>query len=222
MVRRVRERSAQAALRAHRHDSYARRSDLEAVCEFGFPRLCGGLRRDRRGGGATRRTGGDRHGITLSDTAESYGPYISEELLGKALCSRRKEIVLVTNVGFRYEGNRLVNQPTAPSASASSLAVSYSCAGCVLTARMLEIGVPVGASHVTTLFTPGPPDSTTARGTRGSPGPPAQILRPIACATPGYPRAGTDARRERLMQKELGAESIPSRGHFRRHHIASP
>ena len=43
------------------------------------------------------------HGITLFDTAESYGPYISEELLGKALGARRKEIVLVTKVGFKYE-----------------------------------------------------------------------------------------------------------------------
>ena len=50
------------------------------------------------------------HGITLFDTAESYGPYISEELLGKALGARRKEIVLVTKVGFKYEGNRLVNR----------------------------------------------------------------------------------------------------------------
>ena len=50
------------------------------------------------------------HGITLFDTAESYGPRISEELLGKALGARRKEIVLVTKVGFKYDGNRLVNQ----------------------------------------------------------------------------------------------------------------
>ena len=40
-------------------------------------------------------------GITLFDTAESYGPRISEELLGKALDARRKEIVLVTKVGFK-------------------------------------------------------------------------------------------------------------------------
>ena len=53
------------------------------------------------------------HGITLFDTAESYGPRISEELLGKALGTRRKEIVLVTKVGFRYDGNRLVNQCSA-------------------------------------------------------------------------------------------------------------
>ena len=39
-------------------------------------------------------------GITLFDTAEVYGPYHAEEILGKALGARRKEIILVTKVGF--------------------------------------------------------------------------------------------------------------------------
>lgn len=43
------------------------------------------------------------YGITLFDTAEVYGPYHSEELLGKALGNRRHEIVLVTKVGFTYD-----------------------------------------------------------------------------------------------------------------------
>jgi len=43
------------------------------------------------------------HGVTLFDTAEVYGPYHAEELLGKALGLRRKEIVLVTKVGFTYD-----------------------------------------------------------------------------------------------------------------------
>ena len=42
------------------------------------------------------------HGITLIDTAEAYGPMIAEEILGKVLGPRRKEIVLVTKVGFLY------------------------------------------------------------------------------------------------------------------------
>lgn len=42
-------------------------------------------------------------GITLFDTAEVYGPYHSEELLGKALGQRRKDIVLVTKVGFKID-----------------------------------------------------------------------------------------------------------------------
>ena len=40
-------------------------------------------------------------GITLVDTAEVYGPYHAEEILSKALGSRRKDIVLVTKVGFK-------------------------------------------------------------------------------------------------------------------------
>ena len=42
------------------------------------------------------------HGITLFDTAEVYGPYHSEILLAKALGSKRKDIVLVSKVGFDY------------------------------------------------------------------------------------------------------------------------
>src|SRR4030042_4510485 len=41
-------------------------------------------------------------GIMLFDTAEVYGPFLSEELLGRALGTRRREIVLVTKVGFQY------------------------------------------------------------------------------------------------------------------------
>ena len=42
------------------------------------------------------------HGITLYDTAEVYGPYHSEELLKKGLGNRRKDIVLVSKVGFTF------------------------------------------------------------------------------------------------------------------------
>jgi aryl-alcohol dehydrogenase-like predicted oxidoreductase len=47
-------------------------------------------------------------GITLFDTAEAYGPYLAEEILGKALGVRRKEIVLVTKVGFVYSAENKV------------------------------------------------------------------------------------------------------------------
>jgi aryl-alcohol dehydrogenase-like predicted oxidoreductase len=50
-------------------------------------------------------------GITLFDTAEVYGPYHSEEILGRALGRRRQEIILVTKVGFRIsEEGRLVGR----------------------------------------------------------------------------------------------------------------
>ena len=42
------------------------------------------------------------HGITLFDTAEVYGPFTSEELLARGLGARRKDVVVVTKVGFAY------------------------------------------------------------------------------------------------------------------------
>ena len=42
------------------------------------------------------------HGVTLFDTSETYGPFTSEALLGKALGKRRKDVVLVTKVGFTF------------------------------------------------------------------------------------------------------------------------
>lgn len=47
------------------------------------------------------------NGINLIDTAAVYGPFHSEILLAKALGSRRKEVVLVSKVGFAItEGGR--------------------------------------------------------------------------------------------------------------------
>ena len=45
-------------------------------------------------------------GITLFDTAEAYGPFTSEDLLGRALEGRRKEVILVTKVGISYDEHR--------------------------------------------------------------------------------------------------------------------
>jgi aryl-alcohol dehydrogenase-like predicted oxidoreductase len=39
-------------------------------------------------------------GLTLIDTAEVYGPYTNEELVGKAIKDRRDEVVLATKFGF--------------------------------------------------------------------------------------------------------------------------
>jgi aryl-alcohol dehydrogenase-like predicted oxidoreductase len=40
-------------------------------------------------------------GITLFDTAEVYGPFTNEELVGKALKELRSEVVIATKFGFR-------------------------------------------------------------------------------------------------------------------------
>jgi len=47
-------------------------------------------------------------GCTFFDTAENYGPFINEELLGRALRGRRKQVVIATKFGFRIEGGKKV------------------------------------------------------------------------------------------------------------------
>jgi aryl-alcohol dehydrogenase-like predicted oxidoreductase len=42
-------------------------------------------------------------GCTFLDTAEVYGPYTNEELLGRALKGRRDQVVLATKFGFHIE-----------------------------------------------------------------------------------------------------------------------
>ena len=39
-------------------------------------------------------------GVTFIDTAEVYGPYTNEELVGRAVAGRRDEVVLATKFGF--------------------------------------------------------------------------------------------------------------------------
>ncbi|MEU9400506.1 aldo/keto reductase [Streptomyces sp. NPDC048242] len=43
-------------------------------------------------------------GVTLVDTAEIYGPYTNEELLGRALKGRRDQVVLATKFGLVSHG----------------------------------------------------------------------------------------------------------------------
>ena len=40
-------------------------------------------------------------GVTFFDTAEAYGPYVNEEVLGEALAPFRKDVVIATKFGFK-------------------------------------------------------------------------------------------------------------------------
>lgn len=40
------------------------------------------------------------HGVNFFDTAEAYGPYVNEELLGEAVAPFRDQVVLATKFGF--------------------------------------------------------------------------------------------------------------------------
>jgi aryl-alcohol dehydrogenase-like predicted oxidoreductase len=43
-------------------------------------------------------------GVTFLDTAEIYGPFTNEELVGRALAGRRDGVVVATKFGFKFEG----------------------------------------------------------------------------------------------------------------------
>jgi aryl-alcohol dehydrogenase-like predicted oxidoreductase len=43
------------------------------------------------------------HGVTFFDTAEAYGPFTNEELVGEALAPFRGQVVIATKFGFKIE-----------------------------------------------------------------------------------------------------------------------
>jgi len=53
-------------------------------------------------------------GILFFDTAEVYGPFINEELLGRALEGRRQRAVLATKFGFRIEDGNVLGTDSRP------------------------------------------------------------------------------------------------------------
>jgi aryl-alcohol dehydrogenase-like predicted oxidoreductase len=46
-------------------------------------------------------------GLTFFDTAEAYGPYKNEELLGRALKGRRERVVVATKFGFHFADGKI-------------------------------------------------------------------------------------------------------------------
>ncbi len=49
--------------------------------------------------------GAVERGVTFFDTAEVYGPYVNEEVVGEALAPFRKEVVIATKFGFAADPN---------------------------------------------------------------------------------------------------------------------
>lgn len=54
------------------------------------------------------------HGITLFDTAETYGPFINEELVGEGLKGYGDKIKITTKFGFNYNGNKVTGLNSSP------------------------------------------------------------------------------------------------------------
>jgi aryl-alcohol dehydrogenase-like predicted oxidoreductase len=53
-------------------------------------------------------------GVTFFDTAEVYGPFKNEELVGRALKGRRERVVLATKFGFRIENGKMTGTNSRP------------------------------------------------------------------------------------------------------------
>jgi aryl-alcohol dehydrogenase-like predicted oxidoreductase len=52
-------------------------------------------------------------GVTFFDTAEAYGPFTNEELLGEAVAPFRDQVVIATKFGFK-DGNAALGQDSRP------------------------------------------------------------------------------------------------------------
>jgi aryl-alcohol dehydrogenase-like predicted oxidoreductase len=53
-------------------------------------------------------------GVNFFDTAEVYGPYVNEELLGAALGGRRHDAVIASKFGFRIESGKVAGLDSRP------------------------------------------------------------------------------------------------------------
>src|SRR5215471_14849397 len=53
-------------------------------------------------------------GVTFFDTAEVYGPFTNEELLGEALAPFRQKVVIATKFGFHIEDGKQASLDSRP------------------------------------------------------------------------------------------------------------
>jgi aryl-alcohol dehydrogenase-like predicted oxidoreductase len=53
-------------------------------------------------------------GVTFFDTAEAYGPFANEELVGEALGPVRDQVIIATKFGFKFEGGKQAGLDSRP------------------------------------------------------------------------------------------------------------
>ncbi|HMO77001.1 MAG TPA: aldo/keto reductase [Sphingopyxis sp.] len=53
-------------------------------------------------------------GVTFFDTAQIYGPFSNEELLGEAIRGKRDGLVIATKFGFKFDGSQIVGVDGSP------------------------------------------------------------------------------------------------------------
>src|SRR3954464_9036349 len=54
-------------------------------------------------------------GVTFFDTAEAYGPFTNEELVGEALAPVRDQVVIATKFGFKFDAGKQAGLDSHPS-----------------------------------------------------------------------------------------------------------
>jgi aryl-alcohol dehydrogenase-like predicted oxidoreductase len=53
-------------------------------------------------------------GVTFFDTAQIYGPFQNEELVGEAIRGKRDGLVIATKFGFRFDGTQITGVDSSP------------------------------------------------------------------------------------------------------------
>ena len=86
-------------------------------------------------------------GVTFFDTAEVYGPYTNEELLGRAIKGRRNGLVIATKFGFRIEDGKMTGVNSRPDHIAKAVEGSLKRLGTdridLLYQHRIDPGVPI-------------------------------------------------------------------------------
>ena len=127
-------------------------------------------------------------GVTLFDTAEGYGPFANEELVGEALEPVRDQVIVATKFGFKIDGNK---------ARSSGLT-----AGPGTSARSSRVA-EAAPDRPDRPALPAPRRSRRADGGRGRHGPrphpgrQGQAFRPVGSQPGKYPSRARGAARHR-------------------------
>src|SRR3954449_7057984 len=58
--------------------------------------------------------GAHERGVTFFDTAEAYGPFTNEELVGNALAPVRDQVVIATKFGWKFENGKQAGLDSRP------------------------------------------------------------------------------------------------------------
>ena len=82
-------------------------------------------------------------GVTFFDTAEVYGPFTNEELVGEALAPLRDQVAIATKFGFKPDPNGGPRWNARRSPAAGNRSLEDLGARCSLPRRTAEVGGPL-------------------------------------------------------------------------------